>query len=210
MTGCAHPDCTPSLCAYPGEDVNGCHGKRSTDSTISNGSKTTNTTSAVSSSPNVNLKSVDTPRAVVFLARDDQEEHLRHIQVVAGNRTPNGQAGETFRVEGVLLPELTEEVTLAVPLGASTKDVEDLLGNTRAAEPSRSDTARELVLDILDEEGAQESDALDARVSDELGLAAGTVRNQRADLHKAGLIRYRKETEDGHDKWVVLRTNAAR
>ena len=35
---------------------------------------------------------VDTPRAVVMIAVDDEDELVRHIQVVAGNRSLNGSA----------------------------------------------------------------------------------------------------------------------
>ena len=69
---------------------------------------------------------VDTPRAVVMIAKDDQDESLRHIQVVAGNRSLNGSA-QAFRIEAVDVEGLTEPITRAVELGASTKDVEDLL-----------------------------------------------------------------------------------
>ena len=48
-----------------------------------------------------------------------------------------------------------------------TKSVDDLLVIRSAGNESRSAEARELILDILEEEGEQESDALDARVARE-------------------------------------------
>jgi hypothetical protein len=69
---------------------------------------------------------VDTPRAVVMIAADDEDAQLRHIQVVAGNRSLKGSA-QAFRIEAANVPGLTEPVTLAVELGASAKSVDDLL-----------------------------------------------------------------------------------
>ena len=109
-----------------------------------------------------------------MIAKDDQDESLRHIQVVAGNRSLNGCV-QAFRIDAVDVPGLTEPITLAVELGASGKSVEDLL-DIRPVD-SKSDRARELILEILDDEGAQESDTLDTRVAHETGLAAKTVRN---------------------------------
>ena len=43
---------------------------------------------------------VDTPRAVVMIAVDDEDPAVRHIQVVAGNRSLNGTA-QAFRIEAV-------------------------------------------------------------------------------------------------------------
>lgn len=153
---------------------------------------------------------VDTPRAVVMVAKDDQDEAVRHIQVVAGNRSANG-SGQTFRIEAVPVADLAEPITLAVALGESGKSVEDLLENRRTPE-TKTDRARELLLDILDDEGTQESDALDARVANETGLAAKTVRNARADLKNQGLIKaHPDKDEDGEiERWRVSRTAAPR
>lgn len=153
---------------------------------------------------------VDTPRAVVMIAKDDEDTALRHIQVVAGNRSLNGSA-QAFRIEAVAVEDLAEPITLAVALGESRKSVEVLLEN-RSTPETRTDRARELLLDILDEEGTQESDALDARVANETGLAAKTVRNARGELKNAGLIKaYPDKDETGAIlRWNVSRTAAPR
>jgi hypothetical protein len=64
------------------------------------------------------------------------------------------------------------EITLVVPEGESTKDVEALLRARvgSSAPESKSGKARELILDILENEGEQESDAFDARIANETGL----------------------------------------
>jgi hypothetical protein len=69
-----------------------------------------------------------------------------------------------------------------------------------------------LILDILEAEGEQESDALDARVGAETGLKAQTIRNQRAALKNAGLIKvYPEKDEFGSvERWKVARTQALR
>jgi hypothetical protein len=79
---------------------------------------------------------------------------------------------------------------------------------------SKTAAAKEMILDILDAEGDQESDALDARVAEATGLAAATVQNLRGDLGSkgAGLIRSRAEKAElgTVTKWFVCRTNAPR
>ena len=130
---------------------------------------------------------VDTPRAVVMIVADDENPAVRVIQVVAGNRSLNGSA-EAFRIDAVDVPGLTEPITLAVPLGESEKSVERLLA-TPLREASKTEKARELMLEILETEGEQESDALDARVVSETGLALQTVRNMRVKLGKDGLVK---------------------
>lgn len=153
---------------------------------------------------------VDTPRAVVFIAVDDEDPAVRHIQVVAGNRSLNGSA-QAFRIEAVTVEGLTEPITLAVALGESAKSVEDLLETRRSGE-TKTDRARELILDILEDEGPQESDALDARVASETGLAAKTVKNARNALRNEGLIKsYPDKDELGTIlRWRVSRTAAPR
>lgn len=152
---------------------------------------------------------VDTPRAVVFIANDDEDPMVRHIQVVSGNRSSNGSA-QAFQIEAVPVEGLTEPITRAVELGESGKDVETLLGTQPAV--TKTDRARELILDILENDGEQESDALDARVARETGLAAKTVRNARSRLSKAGLVKPVPEKDEHGSvvRWVVFRTGAPR
>lgn len=153
---------------------------------------------------------VDTPRAVVMIVADDEDERLRHVQVVAGNRSLSG-AGQLFRIEAVEVPGLAEPITLAVALGESAKSVDDLL-SARDRGDSKSARARELILDILENEGEQESDTLDARVARETGLAVGTVRNARSELRKEGLLKPHPEKDEygAVVRWIVSRTQAPR
>jgi hypothetical protein len=122
---------------------------------------------------------VQVARVVLAVARDNEVADISHVQCVAGNRLPAGTPGRMFRIEGELLPGLENEVTRAVWLGDSSKDVETMLGNGTDKEPSKSTSARELILDVLETEGEQESDGFDARVANETGLTAKTVRNLR-------------------------------
>jgi hypothetical protein len=154
---------------------------------------------------------VHVPRAVLAVVRDDVDPSISHLQCVAGNRLPPDTPGRMFRIEGVVVPGLEEEVTRAVWLGDSTKDLEELLASTGKS-ATKTAKARELVLDILDTEGRQESDGLDARVARETGAAAQTIRNIRVGLGKEGLIRSTPE-KDGTgavERWIVSRTAAPR
>lgn len=152
---------------------------------------------------------VDTPRAAVFIAVDDEDPLIRHIQVVAGNRSLNGSA-QAFRIDAVEVSGLTEPITLAVELGESAKSVDDLLDSRRPE--TKTDRARELLLNLLDDEGPQESDALDARIAKETGLAVKTVKNARTRLKDEGLLKvYPDKDETGAIlRWRVARTAAER
>jgi hypothetical protein len=153
---------------------------------------------------------VDTPRAVVMVAADDEDQDIRHIQVVAGNRSRNGTA-RSFRIEETDVEGLEEPVTLAVELGDSTKSVDQLL-SVRRTPDSKSAAAKELILDILENDGEQESDTLDARVARETGLAAGTLKNVRIALHKEGLIKIFPDKDEFGTitRWLVTRSGAPR
>jgi hypothetical protein len=157
---------------------------------------------------------VDLPRAVLAFAVDDEDEMVFYVQVVAGNRSGRS-AAQAYRIELRDVEDegqRLQEITYAVALGESPKNVDDLLAAPRRE--SKSAGARDLILDILESQpGAEmESDALDARVATETGLSAKTVRNQRAELKHAGLIR--SVPEKGDDgavaRWKVVRTGAPR
>ena len=147
------------------------------------------------------------------MAADDEDDMLFHAQVVAGNRGPRGNTGRAYRLELRDVPPATE-ITCLVPEGESTKDVEQLLVGKTGSEPaSKSAKARELILDILDGEGPQESDTFDARIAAEAGISAKTVRNLRSQLSADGLIKAHPlhRNEDGTvAKWSVGRTLAPR
>ena len=154
---------------------------------------------------------VDTPRAVVMVVVDDEQEDVRHIQVVAGNRSRNGRA-RSFRIEEARVEGLEEPVTVAVELGESTKSVDALMIAGAGNRSSRSADARELILDILEEDGEQESDAFDARVARESGLTAKTVRNVRGELKNEGLVKAFPEKDESGVilRWLISRTQAPR
>lgn len=155
---------------------------------------------------------VDVPRCVILMAADDEDEFLFHAQVVAGNRGPRSSAGQAFRLELVDV-DPAEEITRLTLTGASSKDVNDLLGvQASKGDESKTARARELILDILEDGDKLESDALDARVAKETNLTVRTVRNTRSGLAKEGLIQpYPEKDEFGEIVcWKVYRTAAPR
>jgi hypothetical protein len=153
---------------------------------------------------------VDTPRAVVMIAVDDEDPAVRHIQVVAGNRSLNGSA-QSFRIEAVPVEGLDEPITLAVDLGESTKSVDDLLA-AAPREETKTNRAHDLILDILENEGDQESDGLDARIARDCDIAARTVRNLRKKMSAEGLIKAHPDKDEWGEikRWLVCRTQAIR
>jgi predicted transcriptional regulator len=155
------------------------------------------------------------PRVAIAIVDDLADPQLKHMHAFMGNRGRPGEAGRQFRIEGVLLDGLEEEVTRAVWDGDSMVDIEELFassGDKEKKSPSKSSQAREYILDVLDEEGEQESDALDARVAQACGLKAKTVRNLRSELSDQGLIKARalKDEFGSVEEWRVYRTLAPR
>ena len=151
---------------------------------------------------------VDLPRCVLAFAADDEDPFGFHVEIVAGNRSGRG-AGRVYRIELVDVG-LLEPVTKAVLEGDSAKHVDDLLATKRRT--SKSQSARDLILDILENEGDQESDALDARVAREAGITAKTVRNLRGELKNEGLVKAVPVNSQAgaFDHWTVVRTAAPR
>jgi AAA domain len=142
---------------------------------------------------------VDTPRAVVFIAVDDEDSLIRHIQVVAGNRSLNG-AAQAFRIEAVTVEGLTEPITLAVPLGESAKSVDDLLLG-REAQRVPAEQLREIVLREL-EQGERTRQQLDDVCKAETGANPDSVyKSALATLKNEGRIRPRKDGTTGGWFW---------
>jgi hypothetical protein len=152
---------------------------------------------------------VNVPRVVLAIAHDDEDEDVRHVLVVAGNRVRGG-GGRMFRIEEKLLPGMEEPVTVARMLGDSVKDADELLVSKKRE--SRSSVARDLILDVLREHGRMESDAFDALIAERAHVAAKTVRNLRGDLKNKGWLRAipeRDEVGGEVSRWYVELTNAA-
>jgi AAA domain len=151
-----------------------------------------------------------TARVTLAMARGDDDLHV--LEVTKSNIGPEG-AGQNLRLRIVEIPAEDGDTAKAPLLerdGDATQTVDELLAKPKRE--SQSGKARELILDILENEGEQESDGLDARVAKETGLAAGTVRNQRTALAKDGLIK-NVPAKDEHGTvvaWKVTRSQAAR
>jgi len=154
---------------------------------------------------------VGIPRVVLGVAADNNDPSLVHVSAIKGNRAAGGENGRRFRLEGRLLPGFTETVVHAVADGESTADIDSLLGARGDAE-TKSGAARELILDILENEGEQESDALDARVARETGVAARTAKNIRGTMKTEGLLKAFPEKDEYGEitRWLVARTQAPR
>jgi hypothetical protein len=68
------------------------------------------------------------PRVAIAIVDDLADPQLKHMHAFMGNRGRPGEAGRQFRIEGVLLDGLEEEVTRAVWDGDSMVDIEELPG----------------------------------------------------------------------------------
>lgn len=150
---------------------------------------------------------VDVPRMVLGLFRDDVSTDLRHLFVLAGNRTPSEPTGAMFHVGGMPLDGHEEEVPTATLLGTSMKDPNELL-SARGPNSSRTREAEDLVIKTLAEQPGEAtySDIIDTRLAQETGLAAQTIRNLRVKMGSkgTGLLRaWRERPDDKTSPWIV-------
>jgi AAA domain len=139
---------------------------------------------------------VNVPRAVLALVADDNDDGIRHIQVIAGNRAKSA-AGRSFRIIGVPVVEGGEPVTRAVDFGDSDKDVDDLL--TSNGKPDRVDKqALQLLILAHLKTGAKSREYLDELGHDELKATHDQVyRHGIEPLRKAEKITAKKDGFDG-------------
>jgi Bifunctional DNA primase/polymerase, N-terminal/AAA domain len=145
---------------------------------------------------------VQVPRAVIGIARDRSDASLSHIQCLIGNRLPPETPGRVFRIEGVTIKGLENEITRAVWNGDSTESVEELLSGGRDAK--QGVPAEQVQAVVLEELGQGE------RTREDLNKACKAVLGVNADtVYKSGLgplkdeerIRARKDGLNGPWYW---------
>lgn len=159
---------------------------------------------------------VDVPRMVLGVFADDEAYDMRHLFVLAGNRTPTEPTGVMFHVGGVDLPGHEEPVPKAEILGISMKDPDELLAARGPRDdPSRSNEAQKVLLRILLEQPTHSmlSDVLDTLIAQETGLATKTIRNLRSKIGSkgTGLLRvWRERPGEAGEPWWVGLTEAGR
>jgi hypothetical protein len=147
---------------------------------------------------------VDVPRAAVMIAKDDEDPLVRHIQVVAGNRSLNG-AGQAFRIDAVDVPGLKEPITVAIALGESAKSVDQLLNEepTRGGNRISAEDVQALILRELTT-GAKSRDYLDAAAKDELDVNPDTVyKSGLTPLREAGQVKASKGGMNAGWQWTL-------
>jgi AAA domain len=117
------------------------------------------------------------PRAVLALVRDDGDEGIRHIQVVAGNRVPSA-AGRSFRIIGKPVVDGGEPVSVAIDFGDSEKDVDDLLGNGNVRRDQLDKQALQVLILAHLETGPKSREYLNELGRDELKATPDQVYRQ--------------------------------
>jgi hypothetical protein len=150
---------------------------------------------------------VQTPRVVVGIIEDNEDESQRHIRVFRGNRVPPGESGKLFRIVGVPRPPHEVDIPKVEWIGDSAKDLDALFAGERAK--SKSAAAREAIVTILraNPEGV-ESDKLDADVAEQSGVSVKTVRNLRSQMAASDLLRPTPEKDEYGlvTAWIVSLT----
>jgi len=154
---------------------------------------------------------VNVPRAVLAMAIDNEDETVRHVQVVAGNRLPQGTASRSFRIVGVEVVKGGEPVAKAEFIDGPGKDVDEILRAESEESVTKCKRAKiELLSELVASNTAIESDALSGAVIAKTGFSVSTIRNARAWLKKNGLIDIKPSKDDSGQVtcWNVSRTNA--
>jgi hypothetical protein len=156
---------------------------------------------------------VNIPRAVLAMAMDNEDENVRHVQVVAGNRLPRGSASRSFRIVGVNVIEGGEPVAMAEFIEGPGKDVDDQLRAEPGESVTKTQRAKMELLDRLEaSDTGLEPDSLSAEIAAEAGISASTIRNAKTWLKKNGLIYFKPDKDEAGilRGWRVLRTKAPR
>jgi hypothetical protein len=148
------------------------------------------------------------PRAVLAVAADDEEDLVFHIQVVAGNRSARG-LGRSFRIE-LADVGLKEQVTRALELGDSTKDVEALLSEaaTGGRTAVKRDSARQIILREI-RTAPRPLDYLKAVVASETGASGDTTYRAAQSLKAEGVARPRNSGPGTPWLWTLEPDSAA-
>jgi hypothetical protein len=153
------------------------------------------------------------PRAVLAISHDDEEDDLRHVGVISGNRVKRGSASRSFRIVGVKVTD-GAEVTKAVFIDGPGKDVDAMLKTPPADTKKRR--AKMCMLDLLEKahdlNESLESDRLSEDVMEAAGASLQTVKDAKTELNKAGMIAFVPDKDENGKlrKWKVRRTNMKR
>ena len=160
---------------------------------------------------------VNVPRAVLAIVMDDQDEDIRHVQVVAGNRIPRGTASRSFRIVGAHVVKGGEPVAKAEFLEGDGKDVDEMLQSEPSRNNSRTRQVKMAMLDLLEDAsdtgGSIESNTLTAQVADIVkGATQAIIKKAKDWLKENGLIKFfPNKDEDGKIlQWNITRTSVPR
>jgi hypothetical protein len=154
------------------------------------------------------------PRSVLAIAMDDQDQDVRHVQVIAGNRLPRGTASRSFRIVGASVVEGGEPVAKAEFIEGNGKDVDDML---RSEQPDTKKRSAEMqILDELEKandlgEDIKSSDLI-RLVREVCSASEKTIRNATDHLKAEGLIRFvpRKDENGKVIEWRIRRSEIPR
>jgi len=142
----------------------------------------------------------NTPRVALAMARDDEDENTRVVEVVKSNIAGTGE-GRNYRIATVTVDGLRDPVPVLTPDGGATKSVDDLLVRTRAKRVPAM-TLQDIVLREL-ATGAKTRERLDEVAKAETGANPDSVyKSALTPLKAAGRIKVRKDGFGGDGPWV--------
>jgi len=157
---------------------------------------------------------INVPRAVLAIVWN-QEEDIRYVQVVSGNRVPGGSESRAFRIVGAHVVEGGEPVAKAEFLDVPGRDVDEFLSDDAHKDnPSKTRQAAIRMLDVLEANNGEEikQEDLFKQVAKELNMSEKTVRQKayfgRGMLHDLKLTKSYKDGFKGG--WFVKRSDLPR
>jgi hypothetical protein len=136
-----------------------------------------------------NVAWVNTPRAVLGIAQDEDEKVVT-LEVLAGNRTRSRESFD-FRLEEAVVPGLDEPVSKLIPIGNSYRSMAEVLDRGGDGKGKKYDAVRDYVIEAL-------ADGTPFCTDD---LLRGIVKD--VDARKATYDRVVKDlVQEGEARWI--------
>jgi hypothetical protein len=147
----------------------------------------------------------NTSRVVLGMAKDDEDEDLRVIEVVKSNIGPTGY-GRQLRMKLVTLPKLEESVPILRDEGESERTVDEILAASKSRAKVSPTKLKALVLEEL-AEGRKSRDQLNGSAAEKLKASPDQLyRHALQPLKDEGKVEPAKDDFDGGWFWSLTST----
>lgn len=147
-----------------------------------------------------NVAWVNTPRAVLGIAQDEEEKVIT-LQVLAGNRV-RGNASFDFDLNEHLVKGVEEAVSKVIPKGASWKTMDEILARKR--EPQRP-AVKAWLEELMADNTPLNKESLAPECLEKFGVGLSTIQKACAELKEEGKLRYLPKGEGDDGRWYFVK-----